>query len=58
MAVGRKWRGVGVRDVDENNLSHHFLEAAVVHPELAGESGAGAGSPLWHDLTSRHGDVA
>lgn len=50
--------GVGVRDVDENNLSHHFLEAAVVHPELAGESGARAGSLLCHDLTSHHGNVA
>lgn len=39
VAVGRKWRGVGVRDVDEKNLSHHFLKEAVVYPEPAGESG-------------------
>ena len=39
VAVGRKWRGVGVRDVDEKNLSHHFLKEAVVYPELPGESG-------------------
>lgn len=29
-----------MRDVDENNLSHHFLEEALVYPELAGESGS------------------
>lgn len=27
-----------VRDVDENNLSHHFLEEVAVYPQLAGES--------------------
>ena len=43
VAVGRKWRGAGVRDVDENNLSHHFLEEAVAYPELAGASGGGSG---------------
>lgn len=51
-----------MRDVDENNLSHHFLEEAVAYPELAGASGGGAGrgpalpqfhkSPWGHHSTS------
>lgn len=37
---GKKMEGGGVRDVDENNLSHHFLEEAAAYPKLAWESGA------------------
>lgn len=31
--------GWGLRDVDENNLSHHLQEEVAVHPQLAGEAG-------------------
>lgn len=29
---------MGVRDVDENNLSHHFLEGVAMYPQLVGQS--------------------
>lgn len=40
VAVGRKWSWAGGRYVDENNLSHHFLEEVTAHPEPLGSQGA------------------
>lgn len=48
---------MGVRDVDENNLSHHFLEGVSAYPQLVGSGGAGAGSQLCQDLTKHRGGV-
>lgn len=50
-----------MRDVDENNLSHHFLEEVAVYPEQLGSQRAGAadreGPQLSHNFTMHHEDV-
>lgn len=47
---------MGVRDVDENNLSHHLQEEwQCTHSWL--EEGAGTGPQLGHCLTEHHRDV-
>lgn len=53
MSVGfggceKKMEEVGVRGVDKNNLSHHFLEEVAVHQEPAEKSG-GTGTGVCSD---------
>lgn len=44
----KKMEEVGVKGVDENNLSHHFLEDTAVHQEPAEKSG-GTGRAVCSD---------
>lgn len=42
---------MGVRDLDENNLSHHFLEEVAAYSRVNWEVRALKGFRLCHNLT-------
>lgn len=46
-----------VRYVDENDLSHHFLEEVALYSEQLGSQGAGGRVSVPHNLTQHREDI-